>query len=67
MRAVRTGRFPDCKEAIGMTDRRAGPRQGPNVPSPGGGIQPRSRTQKGTWRAKRSDAGKSRGASKKGK
>lgn len=43
-----------------MADRRAGPRQGPYVPSPGGGEQPRSRTKGGTWRAKRSDAGKSR-------
>jgi len=43
-----------------MADRRAGPRQGPYVPSAGGGTQPRSRTKSGAWRAKRSDAGKSR-------
>jgi hypothetical protein len=43
-----------------VADRRAGPRQGPYVPSAGGGIQPRSRTKSGAWRAKRSDAGKSR-------
>jgi hypothetical protein len=36
-----------------MTDRRAGPRQGPYVEK-----QPRSRNDDGTWRAKRSDAGK---------
>ncbi len=41
-----------------MADRRAGPKQGPYVKSPGGGIQPRSRNADGTWRAKRSDAGK---------
>jgi len=49
-----------------MADRRAGPRQGPYVPSPGGGKEPRSRNQDGTWRAKRSDAGKSRSQSGKG-
>jgi hypothetical protein len=59
-------------EAVGMADRRAGPRQGPYVPSPGGGKEPRSRNEDGAWRAKRSDAGKPRkprsgGASKKGK
>jgi len=43
-----------------MADRRAGPRQGPYVPSPGGGKQPRSRNQDGTWRKKRSDADKPR-------
>lgn len=37
------------------TDRRAGPNQGPYV-----GKQPRSRTLSGTWRKKRSDAGKKR-------
>lgn len=41
-----------------MADRRAGPKQGPYVPSPGGGIQPRDRNKDGTWRKKRSDAGK---------
>jgi hypothetical protein len=54
-----------------MADRRAGPRQGPYVPSPGGGKEPRSRNKDGAWRAKRSDAGKSRssgtGTGKKGK
>ncbi len=37
------------------TDRRAGPRQGPYVSS---GKLPRSRNDDGTWRKKRSDAGK---------
>jgi hypothetical protein len=50
-----------------MADRRAGPRQGPYVPSPGGGVQPRSRNENGTWRKKRKDAGKPRGTGKKGK
>jgi hypothetical protein len=50
-----------------MADRRAGPRQGPYVPSPGGGTQPRSRNENGTWRKKRKDAGKPRGTGKKGK
>jgi hypothetical protein len=50
-----------------MADRRAGPKQGPYVPSPGGGKQPRSRNEDGTWRAKRSDAGKPREPKKKGK
>jgi hypothetical protein len=39
-----------------MADRRAGRKQGPYVPSPGGGIQPRDRNKDGTWRQKRSDA-----------
>lgn len=39
-----------------MADRRAGPHQGPYVPSPGGGTEPRSRNKDGTWRRKRSDA-----------
>jgi len=43
-----------------MADRRAGPRQGPYVPSPGSGKQPRARNEDGSWRAKRSDAGKPR-------
>ncbi len=30
-----------------MADRRAGPRQGPYVPSPGGGKQPRARNEDG--------------------
>lgn len=34
-----------------VTDRRAGPRQGPYV-----GKEPRARNQNGTWRKKRSDA-----------
>lgn len=38
-----------------MTDRRAGPKQGPYV-----GKQPRTRNNDGTWRKKRSDAGQSR-------
>lgn len=45
-----------------MADRRAGPSQGPYVPSPGGGKEPRSRNQDGAWRAKRSDTGKPRPA-----
>ena len=48
------------EEVIIMADRRAGPKQGPYVPSPGGGVQPRDRNQDGTWRKKRSDAGKRR-------
>lgn len=44
-----------------MADRRAG--KGPYVPDEGGGgKQPRSRNKDGTWRAKRSDAGKPRGS-----
>ncbi len=39
-----------------MTDRRAGRKQGPYV-----GKEPRSRKQNGSWRKKRSDAGKKRG------
>jgi hypothetical protein len=52
-----------------MADRRAGPHQGPYVPSPGGGQQPRSRNEDGTWRKKRRDAGqpKPRGSEKKRK
>ena len=42
-----------------MADRRAG--RVPHVPSPGGGKQPRSRNKDGSWRKKRSDAGKRRG------
>lgn len=38
-----------------MTDRRAGPHQGPYVDK-----QPRSRNDDGTWRKKRSDAGQPR-------
>jgi hypothetical protein len=50
-----------------MADRRAGPKQGPYVPSPGGGKQPRSRTENRTWRKTRNDAGVPRGSKKKGK
>jgi hypothetical protein len=39
-----------------MADRRAGSKQGPYVPSKGGGVEPRSRNKDGTWRKKRSDA-----------
>ena len=46
--------FPDPRGAV-MTDRRAGPRQGPYV-----GKQPCARTQNGTWRRKRRDAGVNR-------
>jgi hypothetical protein len=38
-----------------MTDRRAGPNQGPYVRK-----EPRSRNDDGRWREKRSDAGKPR-------
>jgi hypothetical protein len=41
-----------------MTDRRAG--RVPHVPSPGGSKQPRARNKNARWRAKRSDAGKTR-------
>jgi hypothetical protein len=37
-----------------MADRRTG--KVPHVPDEGGGKQPRSRTKKGRWREKRSDA-----------
>lgn len=47
-----------------MADRRAGPRQGPYVPSTGG-KEPRSRNNDGTWRKKRSDVGKPRRSKKK--
>lgn len=43
------------KEVMTMADRRAG--KGPYVRDEGGGKQPRSRNQDGTWRKKRSDAG----------
>ena len=42
-----------------MTDRRAGPKQGPYVAK-----EPRSRNQDGSWRKKRSDAGKTRSTSR---
>jgi hypothetical protein len=61
------GGLSEPKEAVRLADRRAGPRQGPYVPSPGGGKQPRSRNENGTWRKKRSDTGKPRGSKKKGK
>lgn len=41
-----------------MADRRAG--KGPYVSDEGGGKQPRSRNKDGSWRKKRSDAGKAR-------
>jgi hypothetical protein len=53
-------RILESKEVIKLADRRAGPRQGPYVPSPGGGKQPRSRNEDGTWRKKRIDAGRPR-------
>jgi hypothetical protein len=43
-----------------VADRRAG--KGPYVRDEGGGAQPRSRNKDGSWRAKRSDAGQSRGS-----
>jgi len=48
-----------------MADRRAG--KGPYVPDEGGGKQPRARNKDGTWRAKRSDAGKPKGSGRKGR
>lgn len=42
-----------------MGDRRAG--KGPYVPDENGGKQPRTRNDDGSWRKKRSDAGKKRG------
>lgn len=47
-----------------MADRRAG--RVPHVRDEGGGEQPRARNKDGTWRKKRSDAGKPR-KPKKGK
>ena len=41
-----------------VADRRAG--RVPHVPDEHGGQQPRARNQDGTWRKKRSDAGKPR-------
>lgn len=41
-----------------MADRRSG--KGPYVKDEGGGKQPRSRNSDGSWRKKRSDAGKPR-------
>ena len=46
------------KEVKAMADRRAG--KVPHVPETGGGKQPRSRNKDGSWRKKRSDAGKKR-------
>ena len=42
-----------------MTDRRAGPHQGPYV-----GKEPRTRNKDGSWRKKRSDAEKPQPAAK---
>ena len=42
---------------MAVTDRRAGPRQGPYV---NGGKLPRTRNDDGTWRKKRSDTGTKR-------
>ncbi len=39
-----------------MAERRAGPNQGPYVPSPGGGTQACDRNKDGSWRKKRSGA-----------
>jgi hypothetical protein len=50
-----------------MADRRAGTRQGPYVPSPGGGVEPRSRNKDGAWRKKRSDTGTSKSTPKGGR
>jgi hypothetical protein len=46
------------EEVMAMADRRSG--RGPYVPDEGGGKQPRSRNKDGSWRKKRSDAGKKR-------
>ncbi|MDP9480399.1 MAG: hypothetical protein M3R38_32850 [Actinomycetota bacterium] len=46
-----------------MANRKTG--RVPHVRDEGGGQQPRSRNQDGSWRAKRSDAGKPRGGKKK--
>ncbi len=43
-----------------MTDRRAGPKQGPYVEK-----EPRSRNKDGAWRKKRSDAGQPKPSPKK--
>jgi hypothetical protein len=43
-----------------MTDRRAGAHQGPYVEK-----EPRARNEDGTWRKKRSDAGKTHATAKK--
>lgn len=53
-----TGNRLQTKEVVGMADRRAG--RVPHVPESGGGKQPRDRNKDGTWRKKRSDAGKPR-------
>lgn len=49
-----------------MADRRAGPHQGPYVPSPNGGTEPRSRNKDGSWRKKRSDAQRAKSSAKGG-
>jgi hypothetical protein len=43
---------------MNVADRRAG--KVPHVPMPGGGMAPRDRNKDGTWRKKRSDAGKAK-------
>ena len=55
-----SGRLAAVRREVGMADRRAG--KVPYVRDEGGGSQPRSRNKDGSWRAKRSDAGKSREA-----
>lgn len=47
------------KETMAMSDRRAGPRQGPYVDN-----EPRTRNKDGSWRKKRSDAGRPRPSSR---
>lgn len=56
------GSLDSRKEVVGVTDRRAGPKQGPYVAK-----EPRARNKDGTWRKKRSDAGKPRSAVRKAK
>lgn len=48
---------------VSVADRRAG--KVPHVKMPGGGTAPRDRNKDGTWRKKRSDAGKPKPAPKK--
>lgn len=55
-----SGRLAVVRKEVGVADRREG--KGPYVRDEGGGAQPRSRNKDGSWRAKRSDAGQSRGA-----
>jgi hypothetical protein len=68
LRVLITGIHAGPTEAIWPTDGRE-PTRVLTSPSPGGGIQPRSRNQDGSWRKKRADASQpkpySKGGSKK--